>query len=485
MKLSQAVAGGSRNVAPTRDFLSSLVNSAEPDGPSRTSWKWSLHHRIWSEDGPKGNAARSVLTVLLWNADEAGRTWLGIPALMRKTGIGNERTVRKALDVLAKEGWIQITSQTWFSLTKQQMALGRQVPRRGDGGQASNLYTVLASPRPTQTGEAPTRPGLTRTAGISAEDTPRQICPRPQEQICPGEPPANLPPDPYQGGSVSRTVSEGGSTPLPTDTHIFLKAQETKGDWSWLDAWNLVVQAHAEKTRAVYGVPPMPPDLKRDDRRALGECLDGTAVELAAKLRARGMERELVQVRQDLATRIMALYFKRDNEHLRKVKHALRDLPREFHARIIEAMQAILRESHDAVNVPRRTQQLELPARENKAEKPAEMKKTEAAEKPLSVTAQEARRIIEALNAPSSGPELAKRSNPEPVSSNKSIVEASQETTEDVTSAPQLVQRSPGRAGAPRWGALPPTPTKIRRVSRLQLTEPEDVTDSFELELRA
>jgi hypothetical protein len=322
---------------------------------------------------------------------------------------------------------------------------------------------VLASPRPTQTGEAPTRPGLTRTAGISAEQTPRQICPRPQEQICPGEPPANLPPDPYHSGSVSRTVSEGGSTPLPTDTHNFSKAQETKGDWSWLDAWNVVVQAHADKTRTVYGVAPMPPDLKRDERRALGECLDGTAVEVAAKLRARGVERELVLVRQDLAARVMSLYFKRDNEHLRRVKHALRDLPREFHARIIEAMQAILRESHEVARSSRQTVVLE--DKPVVLEQRAQAVKTERpTERPLSaqVTSSLARQALEMLD------------NATP----------KEETTEDQTNAPQLVQRSLGRAGAPRWGALPPTPTKIRQVSRLKIREPEETPEDVELELR-
>jgi hypothetical protein len=34
--------------------------------------------------------------------------------------------------------------------------------------------------------------------------------------------------------------------------------------------------------------------------------------------------------------------------------------------------------------------------------------------------------------------------------------------------ASQTVQRSIGRPGAPRWGALAPTPAKVRRVSRLQ-----------------
>jgi hypothetical protein len=427
MNLSQAVAGGSRNVAPTRDFLSSLVNSAKPDGPSRNAWKFALNLRIWTKAGPKKGTARNVLAVLLWNSDEHGRTWLGMSALMEKTGF-SERTVRKALDALAADGWIEVTAQTWFSLTAEQIALGQKVPRRGDVGHAPNLYRVLAGPRPV-TSQAPTRPGLTRTAGLSAEETPLQKYRGGLLQNDQGGPPADLPPDPYPSGSVSRTVSEGGSTPQPTDTHNFSKAQETKGDWSWLDAWNVVVQAHAEKTRAVYGVPSMPPDLKRDDRRALGECLDGTALELAAKLRARGIEREVVQVRQDLATRIMALYFKRDNEHLRRVKHALRDLPREFHARIIEAMQAILRENQEVARSPRQTVVLE--DKPVVLEQRAQAVKTERpTERPLSaqVTSSLARQALEMLGTAT----------------------PKEETTEDQTNAPQLVQRSLGRAGAAR-----------------------------------
>lgn len=473
MNVTQPAAGRSRNVAPTRDFLSSLVNT--PDDSSRNAWKFALNLRLWTKAGPKG-IAKNVLAVLLWNSDEHGRTWLSMWTLVKVTGF-SERAVRKALDALAAEGWIEVTAQTWWSLTAEQAALGQKVPRRGDVGQAPNLYRVLAGPRPV-TSQAPTRPGLTRTAGTSAEETPLQIDQGGLLPIDQGGPPADPPPDPYPSGSVSRTVSEGGEAPPRTDTHIFSKASESKGDWSWLGAWDDLVQAHAEKTRAVYGVPSMRPDVKRDDRQAVAECLDGTAVELAAKLRARGIERELVQVRRDLAERAMTRYFRNDTPHLRKTKHALRDLPREFQARLIEAMQAILRESHEAANVPRRTPPLELPARENKAEKPAEMKKTEAAEKPLPVTtAQEARRIIEVLSVPSSGPELAKRSNAEPAA------KQAMEPAENITSAPQLVQRSPGRAGAPRWGALPPTPTRIRLVSRLQL-EPKEALEDVELELR-
>lgn len=469
MNVSQPVAGRSRNVESARSFFPVPANSASSDESSAhlpTSahgWKWTLHLRTWSTEGPKGNAARSVLTVLLWNSDGTGRTWLGIPAIMSKSGIGNERTVRKALEVLTSGGWLQLTPQTWSSLSAEQLAVGRQAPRRGDVGQAPNLYTVLAGPQ-TSTPKASTRPGLTRTTGNPAEQTPRQICRGGQEQIYRGGPGANLPPDPNPSGSESLKVSEG-ATSAPS-THHFFQAQETKGDWGWLDAWNVLVQQHAEKTSAVYGVAPLPPDLKREDRRAVAECLDGTAAELAATLRARGMARELVQVRHELAARVVALYFKRDNEHLRRVKHALRDLPREFHARIIEAKQAILRESHDA-KVPRRTPELEQPARDVKAETAAKLTKSESAEKPSaesmpSNTAREARKLMEALGgAPS------QKEPPTRPAAPLHVEPAAQDVADTALAVPRLV----GRAGAPRWGALAPTPTKLRRVSRLQPSE--------------
>ncbi len=128
---------------------------ASPTTPWTNHWKSALHLRIWSAEGPRGNTARSVLTVLLWNSDEHGRTLLGIPALMFKAGLGNERTVRKALEVLTNGGWLKVTPQTWSSLTAEQSAMGRTVPSRGDIGQAPNLYTILADPNQMVTSEAP------------------------------------------------------------------------------------------------------------------------------------------------------------------------------------------------------------------------------------------------------------------------------------------------------------------------------------------
>lgn len=498
MSLSQPVAGRSRNTEAARvffpipvDFDTQRESSAHPP-TSPYSWKFALQLRIWSRtEGPKGSAARSVLSVLLWNSDEQGRTWLAIHAIMEHAGIGNERTVRKALDVLAKDGWVVIGRHTWATLTAEQIATGHKVPRRGDVGQAPNLYTVLSSPRQPSRPELPTRPNLLAPKETPVEQTHQQICLGGHQQICLGEPPADLPPDPYHLGSVSRMESGEGATRAPS-THLSSNAQGSKEDWGWLEAWNVLVDTHAEKTAKVYGVSPLRPDLKRDDRKAVAECLDGVAVELAATLRGRGIERELVQVRHDLASRVMALYFKRDNEHLRRVKHALRDLPREFHARIIEAKQAILRESYDAANVPRRTATLEAPAQGVKAEKAEQKTKSESAEKPLpvDVTRVHAGQVLEMLASASPKDDaLVQRSRASELAPSKAVpvrpvAEPEQvqrpQAAADLAHGSQSMQRSMGRVGAPRWGDLAPVPTKLRRVSRLQVSEPEEAVESPE-----
>ena len=121
---------------------------------------------------------------------------------------------------------------------------------------------------------------------------------------------------------------------------------------------------------------------ERDQREALAECLDGAALEVRAKLCERtNTERAFDEVRRELAARVMNLYFKRDNEHLRRVKHALRDLPREFHVMITEAMQALLRESHDAAP-PRRAPLDEPNERIVSVDKPAEISQQKQVEEP-------------------------------------------------------------------------------------------------------
>ncbi|HRI69654.1 MAG TPA: hypothetical protein PK156_35740 [Polyangium sp.] len=222
-------------------------------------------------------------------------------------------------------------------------------------------------------------------------------------------------------------------------------------------SWDVLVEAHIEKTKTVYGLPPLPPDLKHADRKALAALLDGAAAEVHAQLHERtGLTHDIAEVRSDLAKRVMHLYFKNDNPHLRRVKHALRDLPREFHARLIEARQALLRESHDAAP-PRRVQleqpivhvdSVDKPVEETKQEqleqpkesststhKPASMEGVASADKPVNVapsktsepasppppnppstsvnTAREARKLLEALSVPSPQQELFKRPSAE------------------------------------------------------------------------
>jgi hypothetical protein len=462
MNVSQPVAGRSRDVNATRDFLQPVVSS-NTEGASTSSppsspyaWKAAFLRRIWRPDGPLGKTASGVLTVLVENSDGDGRTWIGLRKLAAGAKIGNLRTVRHALATLVHGGWLRYTPQTWASLTAEQSAAGRQVPRRGDVGQAPHLYVVLdGEGNPVtparQESRVPTRTGLAPTSDASNAE-------RLDER----------------------------DTLASTETPPASRAQESKGDWDWVDAWKLLVHAHAEKTKAVYGVAPLAPDLKRDQRKELAECLDGTAAELGAKLRERGVGRDVADVRLELAERVMKLYFKRDVEHLRKVKHALRDLPREFHARITEAMQAILRESYDA-QPPRRTVELEQTTERRLAKKPAETAPPAPSEKPMSLhqinaLARQTRASLEA-----STPKQEPPKRPEPPSTPpakpvlpdwfaaeldpeqaRRVAQRLEETPLAPSDALQAIEQSIGLPGAPRWGTVGPRPTKLRRPFKLQ-----------------
>jgi len=484
-------------------------------------------------------SAKFVLVTLLEHVDPDGRAWVGVETIATGASFGSAQTVRNALQTLAKAGWLRIVPQTWTSLTNEQAAVGRKAPRRGDVGQAPNLYVVLDGKGNPACGQA--RPGLVRVSGPNLENTPLRISegspPKNQE----GEPLSKLIGDQDPSEDHSMKESAERAPRVEQSTHISSKSPQK--DAVKLEAWDVLVEVHAEKTKAVYGLPPLPPDMKRDQQEALAASLDGAAVEVQAKLRARtGTERELPDVRRELVARTINLYFKRDNEHLRKVKHALRDLPREFHARITEAMQLLLRESHDAT--PPRRVQLEQPTeRVESADKPVEiaqqkqheepLERVDSADKPVEVvkpkvheraaqqlpaptnTALEARRIVEALNAKpqqelfkpskSETPEIARPKKPavseqvqekpeqdkpaqekptqdkfvQDKPSNKSFEQKQFEdkTFEDKPS-PRLprtppVERPLGRSGAPRWGAIGPRPTKVRRVSKLTPDEVE------------
>ncbi|HRI68068.1 MAG TPA: helix-turn-helix domain-containing protein [Polyangium sp.] len=470
------------------------------------------------------SSAKLVLVTLLEHVDPDGRTWVGIETLAADASIGSTQTVRNALHQLAESGWLQIVQQTWASLTSEQIAAGRKAPRRGDAGQAPNLYIVLDGHGNPASGHA--GPGLAHAFGSNSPpktttSDPPQILEGGPYQKQQGGPLPKLIGD--QDPSEDRSMNESVERPRRIDrgTHISSKSRK-KGEEN-LIGWDVLVQAHAEKTKAVYGLPPLAPDLKGDQRNALSEMLEGAAVDVRAQLCTRtGVEHELDEVRRELAKRTMNLYFKRDNEHLRRVKHALRDLPREFHARLTEAMQMLLRESHDAAR-PRRVQVQEPLERVEFVDKPVEIepKKQQIlpsppADKPVEAgasnepkrtasppqttssasmdTAREARRLLEALNT-SPQQELFRPSNnvaPTPTKSAKSASsEHKQAPTqrrvsedkpsqdklapersaekyfepqqfEDQPSAPATRSERPlGRGGAPRWGAIVPRPTTV------------------------
>jgi len=182
--------------------------------------------------------------------------------------------------------------------------------------------------------------------------------------------------------------------------------------------------------------------LKRAQQQALAECLDGAAHEVRAKLRDRtGVARDVRDVQRELVIRVMQLYFKRDNEHLRRVKHALRDLPREFHARITEAMQLLLRESHD-LQKPRQP----MPEKQFvETSKPIERPAAVPSEAVQMNTAHEARRLLEVLGGTPSREELATERDPVFVQDKP---------------APGL--QVVARPGALRWGAMAPRPITQR-----------------------
>jgi len=430
-------------------------------------------------------AARSVLMLLVWHADANGRAWLGIQAIANKTGAGNLRTVRHALDTLVRSGWLHSKPQTWATLTAEQTAAGRPTPRRGDVGQAPNLYVVLDGNGNSVTPEKPgplmelPRLGLARVSSLVSNVQPLLDSPGQNDQRGPrhndhGEPGADLPADPDPKGSKSRIESAERVERAEKPTHVFSNVRPDSPDW--LPAWNVIVETHANKTKTVYGLAPLPPDLKREHQQALAECLDGAAIDVRAQLRERtGIERGLDDVQRDLATRVMQLYFKRDNEHLRRVKHALRDLPREFHARITEARHLLLRESHEATP-PKRVQleplpHVEVPDKPHEVVKPQPIETAAQAVPAQVITAREARRLLETLKATATREEPSKQAATEhklptrPKLDDPPTCRVHHEQPGRDKPEVQDKLHAVARAGAPRWGAVGPRPAMVARTS--------------------
>jgi hypothetical protein len=511
MKISHAAASRSRSVESRAFFPKRVSHVTDDEATPRSPYAWvfALRKRALSGETGLGSSAKFVLITLLEHVDADGRTWVGIETLAAATSFGSLQTVRKALKELAEAGWLRIVSQTWASLTTEQAAAGRKTPRRGDVGQAPNLYVILdghGNPACRLAG-----PGLVRSAPSSSSlensaENPPQNSEGGPLKIQEGGPLSNLIGDQDPSEDLSMKGSAERAPRVEADTHISSKNSKKAEEPS--EAWKDLVETHTGKTKSVYGLPPLPPDLRRTDKQALAESLDGAAAEVRAKFRQRtGVERDFAEVRRELAERVMTLYFKRDNEHLRRVKHALRDLPREFHARLTEAVQALLRESHD-VAPPRRAPLEQPPEPVASVDKPVETsqkkqveepkKQLESVDKPRKdasmSTALEARRLLEALNAspqqelfrPSrTSAEKPERELVEPERARASADKPSQdepkrrqlenqpspESFEDKAS-PRF-ERPLGRTGAPRWGSIGPRPTKVRSVIKTTLDDAE------------
>lgn len=464
MNLARVAASRSRSVQSS-DFSRDCVSYATPNGafPDSSSspyaWKRTVKERIWATGDQCTIHAGRLFEALVEFANANGRAWPGIQTLLYKTKIKTERTLRKALKWLVRSGWLRIVPQTWTSLTAIQAADGKKLPHRTDAGQGPNLYIVLDGHGREVGSSAPVRPGLAyvstnmpipevpSTPSSSSRKTVFRVCRGGPLQTVQGGPPVDLQVDldhveiSQMKESVERAQRVDTSTPPSSKSRR--KNPEPDVDVQDLDAWTVIVEAHVEKTKAMYGLPPLRPDLKRDQRQELGALLNDAAANVRAKLLQRtDTERELVDVRRELVKRAMDLYFKHDSPYLRRTKYALRDLAREFHARLTEAMQALLRES-DETAPPRRQLHELRPVCVETADKPVEVTEPvkvdppvkHAADKPLEVEmptshvrlvqpppaptdgAREARRILEmlkALNTSPPGQELFKRPNMEP-----------------------------------------------------------------------
>lgn len=518
MNISHVAASRSRSVE-SRAFSSEDVshkteNERSTDPPvSPLAWIRPFRTRLLDGETKHGKSETWVLVKLLEHVDRDGRAWVSIETIAKGARL-TPQTARKALHTLEKTGWLLINPHSWTTLTKEQAALGRKPPRRGDVGQATNVYVILDGNGNLACNQ--TRPGLARVEPLIASPANSPTTPSQKQEGGPsqkqeGGPLSKLIGDLAPSEDRSMKVSVERVPSIDTSTHNFTKSPKTED--GNLEAWNVIVEVHAEKTKAVHGLPPLPPDLKREQRQALADLLDGAVLEVRATVRERtGIEREFGEVRRELIKRAMNLYFKADTPHLRRVKHALRDLPRDFHACLSEARQTFLRECHDAAQ-PRRTPLGNPHERVVSVDKPAEITPQERHKEPelapvdkpreaaSSNTAVEARRLLEVLSAQLQPSETSKFERPKIPAISRPIV-----TDTDTQRADKPVQDKPvqdkqsssdtisfeqkrfedkpaqdkpasrfdrplGRTGAPRWGSIGPRPTKVRDVKKLTTEE--------------
>lgn len=406
------------------DFVSrqtAIAASTDPPA-SPKAWIRPFRTRLLTEETDLSKSEVWILTTLLEYVDPDGRCWPSLDTIAQGARLSLQ-TARAALQTLEINGWLSIDPHTWTTLTQEQAALGRPIPGRDHGGQAPNLYVVLDGTHHLACN--PARLRLARVALLSASPANSQGGPCEKPEGGPyekpkGEPLVKVTDDLDHSEDRSKKVSV---EQVSNDTHTFSKSQKT--DEGALEAWEVVAKAHDEKSISVHRVGSDDLGIKREIKCAVAKCLDGVALEVRATIHARtDIARDFADVRLELAKRVMALYFANTADHLRKTKHALRDLPLEFRARLIEARQALLRESHDAAE-PRRPALESSPTNRVSSDKPAEIQPLERnSARELTSTAKpregmsastvvEAKRVLEVL-AGLTKPELVRPSTEQP-----------------------------------------------------------------------
>jgi Helix-turn-helix domain len=346
MSLSHAVAGRSRVMDDPRLFANYDVGQptrsrgALNPPSSGHAWKYGLRRR-YAVEGPSSVFAGRVWAILMDHTDAAGRTWISLATLMDETGIGSERTARKALRLLVSQGWLRVEPMSWARLRAEQSALGRCVPFRMDPGQAPNLYTLLdgqggpvgAAARTMGTAAGP---GIARTTQ-DFDQTPLHISRGGPLLHCPGEPPADLHPDLEDPEQRTKTESvEHGARPKQ-HTHDFVVGQ---GEEPAFDSkkWAIIVEAHRKQTIAAGLLAPGAPKVRPDDRQTMLDMLEGSLVEVSARIRARvNVTPDADELTQALAEKAMERYFAHKSPYNVAAKWHLKTLHNEFHARLCEA----------------------------------------------------------------------------------------------------------------------------------------------------
>jgi hypothetical protein len=256
-----------------------------------------------------------------------------LETLAREAGV-HVQTARRTMAALSlARRWLAAARMTWRELTAYCRAAGRPLPRRDHLGCGPYLWTVLdGEGRPaSEFGVATPRPGPVRT--------------RPREAASPEAP------------SDEASAPAEGASPAPASSAPSAPSSADNGTPEAEAAWVELVEAHAKRAEAVYGLRPPRPAVSSEQKRTMAEQLAAAAVTLAARMRERtGADVDAADVRPQLAARVVALYFKREGTggYLRRERHPLRDLSREIHARVTEAMEALLREHVEAAPPPPR-----------------------------------------------------------------------------------------------------------------------------------